>query len=98
MSTVASPPNSLARSRCTDGATLSSRFATVRAQTEQFCEPLNRQYTYLFNSIILNSYYTQEPHCRNRSGSISRPTVGAVFEHRAFEAWQMGLRLARTPQ
>jgi len=43
MSTAVSSSASSARLRCTDSATLPRRFATVRAQTEQFCEPLHTE-------------------------------------------------------
>lgn len=43
MSTAVSSSASSARLRCTDSTTLPHRFATVRAQTEQFCEPLHTE-------------------------------------------------------
>jgi len=37
------------------------------------------QYSYLFNSYYLQ---TGEPHCRNKRGDLSRPTVQNVFDYR----------------
>ncbi|MDZ7807270.1 MAG: ergothioneine biosynthesis protein EgtB [Gracilimonas sp.] len=42
-------------------------------------DPINPQYSYLFNSYYLQ---TGVPHCRARRGNISRPTVKQVFEYR----------------
>jgi len=42
----------------------------------QFKHP---RYNYLFNSYYLQ---TGEPHCRNKRGNLSRPTVNEVFEYR----------------
>ena len=39
------------------------------------------QYSYLFNSYYLQ---TGEPHCRNKRGNLSRPTVDEVFEYRNY--------------
>ena len=39
------------------------------------------QYSYLFNSYYLQ---TGEPHCRNKRGNLSRPTVKEVFEYRKY--------------
>jgi len=43
----------------------------------QFKHP---KYNYLFNSYYLQ---TGEPHCRNKRGNLSRPTVKEVFEYRS---------------
>ncbi|CAN5389760.1 ergothioneine biosynthesis protein EgtB [soil metagenome] len=42
----------------------------------QFKHP---KYNYLFNSYYLQ---TGEPHCRNKRGNLSRPTVKGVFDYR----------------
>ncbi|MGM0588041.1 MAG: ergothioneine biosynthesis protein EgtB [Bacteroidota bacterium] len=42
-------------------------------------QTVNDQYDYLFNSYYLQ---TSVPHCRNRRGQLSRPTVAQVFEFR----------------
>lgn len=39
------------------------------------------QYGYLFNSYYLQ---TGEPHCRNKRGNLSRPTVQEVFDYRKY--------------
>ena len=39
------------------------------------------QYSYLFNSYYLQ---TGEPHCRNKRGNLSRPTVDEVFDYREY--------------
>lgn len=43
----------------------------------QFKHP---KYNYLFNSYYLQ---TGEPHCRNKRGNLSRPTVKEVFDYRS---------------
>lgn len=54
--------------------------------------PQNPQYAYLFNS-----YYVQagERHCRDKRGYLSRPTVQAVYDYRAYVDEHM-LRLLET--
>ncbi|MGF1670539.1 MAG: ergothioneine biosynthesis protein EgtB [Balneolaceae bacterium] len=47
---------------------------------------LHPQYNYLFNSYYLQ---TGEPHCRDKRGNLSRPTVKEVFEYRKFIDEQM---------
>lgn len=42
-------------------------------------QPVNSQYAYLFNSYYLQ---TGEPHCRDKRGNITRPTVKKVFKYR----------------
>jgi hypothetical protein len=44
-------------------------------------QPVHPQYSYLFNSYYLQ---TGEPHCRNKRGNLSRPTVAEVFEYRQY--------------
>lgn len=44
-------------------------------------ETLHPQYSYLFNSYYLQ---TGEPHCRDKRGNLSRPTVKEVFEYREY--------------
>lgn len=44
-------------------------------------ETLHPQYSYLFNSYYLQ---TGEPHCRDKRGNLSRPTVQEVFEYRTY--------------
>ena len=44
-------------------------------------ETKHPQYNYLFNSYYLQ---TGEPHCRNKRGSLSRPTIDEVFEYREY--------------
>ncbi len=44
-------------------------------------ESLHPQYSYLFNSYYLQ---TGEPHCRDKRGNLSRPTVEEVFEYRKY--------------
>jgi len=44
-------------------------------------ESLHPQYNYLFNSYYLQ---TGEPHCRDKRGNLSRPTVKEVFEYRKY--------------
>src|SRR6056297_3902049 len=48
--------------------------------TEDY-ETLHPQYSYLFNSYYLQ---TGEPHCRDKRGNLSRPTVKEVFEYREY--------------
>jgi len=43
MSTAVSPAESSVRLRCPDQATLPSRFAMARSQTERFCQPLHTE-------------------------------------------------------
>lgn len=44
-------------------------------------DSLHPQYSYIFNS-----YYVQtgDPHCRDKRGNLSRPTVKKVFEYRKY--------------
>ncbi len=42
---------------------------------------MHPQYSYLFNSYYLQ---TGDPHCRNKRGNLSRPTVKEVFEYRKY--------------
>lgn len=44
-------------------------------------DSLHPQYSYIFNS-----YYVQtgDPHCRDKRGNLSRPTVKKVFEYRQY--------------
>ena len=42
---------------------------------------MHPQYSYLFNSYYLQ---TSEPHCRNKRGNLSRPTVQEVLEYRKY--------------
>lgn len=42
---------------------------------------MHPQYSYLFNSYYLQ---TSEPHCRNKRGNLSRPTVAEVTAYRAY--------------
>jgi len=42
---------------------------------------MHPQYSYLFNSYYLQ---TSEPHCRNKRGNLSRPTVREVIDYRKF--------------
>jgi len=42
-------------------------------------QPVNSQYAYLFNSYYLQ---TGDPHCRDKRGNITRPTVKQVFKYR----------------
>lgn len=44
-------------------------------------QTMHPDYSYLFNSYYLQ---TGEPHCRNKRGNLSRPTVDEVFEYRAY--------------
>jgi len=42
---------------------------------------IHPQYSYLFNSYYLQ---TGEPHCRNKRGNLSRPTVQEVLDYRTY--------------
>ncbi len=44
-------------------------------------ETMHPQYSYLFNSYYLQ---TGDPHCRNKRGNLSRPTVKEVFDYRRY--------------
>lgn len=44
-------------------------------------ETKHPDYSYLFNSYYLQ---TGEPHCRNKRGNLSRPTVDEVLEYREY--------------
>lgn len=44
-------------------------------------EALHPQYDYIFNSYYVQ---TSDPHCRDKRGNLSRPTVKQVFEFREF--------------
>ncbi|MCC5913957.1 MAG: ergothioneine biosynthesis protein EgtB [Balneolaceae bacterium] len=44
-------------------------------------ESMHPKYSYLFNSYYLQ---TGDPHCRDKRGNLSRPTVKEVFEYRKY--------------
>ena len=44
-------------------------------------QTMHPDYSYLFNSYYLQ---TGEPHCRNKRGNLSRPTVDEVFMYRTY--------------
>lgn len=44
-------------------------------------ESMHPKYSYLFNSYYLQ---TGDPHCRDKRGNLSRPTVEEIFEYRRY--------------
>jgi len=44
-------------------------------------ESMHPQYDYIFNSYYVQ---TSDPHCRDKRGNLSRPTVKQVFEYRKY--------------
>ncbi len=44
-------------------------------------ESMHPKYSYLFNSYYLQ---TGDPHCRDKRGNLSRPTVEEIFNYRAY--------------
>lgn len=49
-------------------------------------ESVHPQYDYIFNSYYVQ---TSDPHCRDKRGNLSRPTVKQVFEYRKYINNQM---------
>lgn len=44
-------------------------------------ESMHPQYDYIFNSYYVQ---TSDPHCRDKRGNLSRPTVKQVFDYRSY--------------
>ncbi|MDX1592559.1 MAG: DinB family protein, partial [Balneolaceae bacterium] len=55
--------------------------AFILKKAMQGYESLHPQYDYIFNSYYVQ---TSDPHCRDKRGNLSRPTVKQVFEFREF--------------
>lgn len=53
----------------------------VLKQVSSGFESMHPQYDYIFNSYYVQ---TSDPHCRDKRGNLSRPTVKQVFEYRNY--------------